>query len=240
MGDAAEPRDPVSDVRAAVLASLHEQPGVSVFERVCRACLTLLPVDGASVSVMTDTARREVLFASDELSARIEAVQFSLGEGPCFEAFESGRAVLIPDLPDSSTKSWPIFAAEITGLPIGAIFAFPLQRGAIRIGAMDLYRREPGWLSPTDLAVALQFVDLLTWVLLNTQTDMVEGEQWAALSGEREQVHQATGMLIAALNIPAAQALVRLRGYAFATGRLVDDVARDIVARRLSPFDLDK
>jgi hypothetical protein len=56
----------------------------------------------------------------------------------------------------------------------------------------------------------------------------------------REQVHQATGMLIAALRIPAAQALVRLRGYAFATGRLVDDVARDIVARRLSPFDLDK
>jgi hypothetical protein len=183
MGDAAESGDPVSDVRAAVLASLREQTGISAFERVCRACVTVLPVDGASVSMMTDTARREVLFASDELSARIEAVQFSLGEGPCFEAFESGRAVLISDLPGSSTQSWPIFAAEIAGLPIGAIFAFPLQHGAIRIGAMDLYRREPGWLSPPDLAAALQFVDLVTLALLNTQTDMVEGEQWAALSG---------------------------------------------------------
>jgi hypothetical protein len=83
-------------------------------------------------------------------------------------------------------------------------------------------------------------VDAATLALLNVQTGVVNGERWAPLPRGREQVHQATGMLIAALGIPAEQALARLRGHAFATGRLVDEVAHDIVAGLLLPLDITR
>jgi AmiR/NasT family two-component response regulator len=47
------------------------------------------------------------------------------------------------------------------------------------------------------------------------------------------EVHQATGMLIAHLDVPAAEALARLRAYAFGHDRALRDVAADLVAGRL-------
>ena len=46
-------------------------------------------------------------------------------------------------------------------------------------------------------------------------------------------VHQAAGMVSVQLGVSVAQALVRLRAYAFAQERLLADVAADVVARRL-------
>jgi hypothetical protein len=46
-------------------------------------------------------------------------------------------------------------------------------------------------------------------------------------------VHQATGMVKVQLNVGIAEALVRLRAYAYAEERPIEDVARDVVGRRL-------
>ncbi len=57
---------------------------------------------------------------------------------------------------------------------------------------------------------------------------------WAELNAlSRAEVSQATGMLVAQLGIEPAEALVRLRAHAYATGRTATDVARDILDRRL-------
>lgn len=233
------PVESISRVRAAVISALREGTAGDPLQRVAQACVDLLPVDGVSISMMSGTQHRETLYASDEISAHIETLQFSLGEGPCFEAFHTRSPVLVPDLGAATAVSWPVFAAEIADQPIGAIFAFPLQSGAIRIGALDLYRRSPGWLTQTEVGTALQVVDIATLALLGLQVDPAEGEWVLSLPRDREQVHQATGMLIGAFRIPPEQALARLRAYAFTAGRMVEDVADDIVTRRLSPVDLD-
>ncbi|MFS8096975.1 GAF and ANTAR domain-containing protein [Lentzea alba] len=223
------------------MAALRDNESkLDTLARVIRACVDVLPVDGASISVMSGPRERETLYASDDISAQIEDVQFSLGEGPCFEAFATRRPVLVPDLPQASILEWPMFAAAISSLPIGAIFAFPLQAGAIGIGAVDLYRRRPGWLTRDELAVALEVVDMVAAVLLGVllgEVDDTDGLR-GVLSPGREQVHQATGMLIAAFNISAEEALARLRGYAFVVDRSLDEVAKDIVSRKLSPLEL--
>lgn len=221
-----------------VIAALDDRSGgVDPLARVCQACVELLGVDGAAISATSGTAHREVQSASDEVIAGIEALQFTLGEGPSFEAFASRGPVLVPDLA-AATTVWPVFATEIIGRPVGAIFAFPLHSGAIRIGGLILYRLQPGWMSAGEVATALQLVDLATLALLASRGDAFGGV-WAALPQDREQVHQATGMLLAAYGISAEQALARLRAYAFATGRLVDEVARDLVTRKLAPTDLE-
>jgi transcriptional regulator with GAF, ATPase, and Fis domain len=226
-------------LRTAVAAALREPRGsTEPLARVCRACVELLPVDGASVSVMTSTDRRETLYASDETVGVVESLQFTLGEGPCFDAFLHRRPVLVADLAADSATAWPVFAAEIARYPVGAIFAFPLQAGAITIGAMDLYRHQPGWLTPDELALALQVVDLATLALLGMPHGQTDGEWLADLPNHRAVVHQAVGMLIAEHHLPADHALARLRGYAFVAGRTVEAVAADLTNRRMHPAEI--
>lgn len=228
-------------VRADVATVMREASGVrEPLARVCEACTELLPIDGASVSVMSGTTHRETLYASDENIQVVESLQFTLGEGPCFDAFTHHRPVLIADLAADSAPAWPVFAAEISEQPIGAIFAFPLQSGAITIGAMDLYRREPGPLPPDELATALQLVDLATLTLLGMEQDRPEERLLDDLPANREVVHQAAGMLIAEHRIQPEHALARLRGYAFANGRSVETVAGDLTNRRLHPAEIEQ
>lgn len=242
----------MSALVSAVLAELRATgDGFGAIARVCQTCVDLLPVDGASISVMLGTRHRRGLYATDAVIERVEALQFSLGEGPCYEAFETGRPVLVPDLARDAGLAWPVFAAQIqvkagtqvgAGIEagrIGAIFAFPLRRGAARLGAMDLYRDSPGWLSDEEVAMALQITDIATSALLAASAAGPRGEiseEWIlGLMGNPAVVHQATGMVIAELRISADQALARLRGYAFATGRLLEDVSADLVTGRLHP-----
>ncbi len=244
MIDGPEPAASLDRLRAEVGVALRDHTDIlDPLARLCRACAQLLPVDGASVSLMTraGTGHRETLYASDAIVDHIETLQFSLGEGPCFEAFTTGRPVLIADLAADAATAWPVFAAQMADQPVGAIFAFPLVRGAARVGAIDLYRRTPGWLTPPDLAIALQIADIAATALIGPLLhDLdVDDALLMVMPNHRAQVHQATGILVAEHAIPADQALARLRGYAFATGRMVDEVATDLITRRLHPREVD-
>ncbi|MFB9923165.1 GAF and ANTAR domain-containing protein [Amycolatopsis halotolerans] len=236
--------DPIPRLLSETLAAMRESSdAVSTVKRLCEACVSLLPADGASVSIMQDTGHRQQVYASDAVVERIEDLQFSLGEGPCFEAFTTGMPVLVPDLPKHVSLSWPVFAAQIDDHQVGAVFAFPLWRGAARIGAMDLYRRMPGWLAETEVALALQIADIATSVLLAAAAPGPDGEiseAWITdLTQDRLAVHQATGIVIAAFGLSPEQALARLRGYAFATGQRLQDVADDLVTGRLHLREID-
>ncbi len=231
----------VEVLRASVLAALGEGgagSGVDVVGRVCRACVRLLPVDGAAVSVMVDAGHREVVFASDAVSSALAELQFSLGEGPCFEASAVGGPVLVPDLAAGPPPAWPVFAAESSVHPVAALFTFPVQVGAVRVATLDTYRSTPGSLSAGELSTALQVADIAALALSGLRDGgdrWLDGDgRWMEGAGMRyREVHQATGMLIAYLDLPASAALARLRAYAFGHGRSLLEVAGDIVARRL-------
>lgn len=218
------------------------------FQVLCDACQSLLAVDGASVTISNATGTRETLCASNQTIALLEQLEYTLGEGPAHQAYTTGRPVLISDLDADGTPEWPTLASSLAsslaGTSIAAIFAFPLQYGSARAGTLMLYRATAGRLSAEHLANALQIVDLATGLLIGLPDGMDGASRdgppnsYISLAPARGRVHQATGMLMAEFTIPADQALSRLRGHAFATGRLIDDVAADLVASRLRPSDL--
>ena len=116
----------VDGIRAALLSALNDShDGIDAVTRSGRMAVELLPVDGTSISLMTHADRRETLYVSGESVERIEALQFSLGEGSCFEPFETRRPVLVADLDVVTTTAWPIFAGERRDEPVSAVFAFP-------------------------------------------------------------------------------------------------------------------
>lgn len=244
--DPERPPETVKRVRRQVIQALHDEPGETVpLEQVGRACLDLLPVTGASIAVMTgDTQHRELLYASDEAIAAVEELQFSLGEGPCYQAFRTGSPVLVPDLAADAATSWPVFAHEAAAhsgsQDVAAVFAFPLHSGAVSIGALDLYRAEPGWLADEHISIALQLVDLTSVTLLGMHLGGGSADELSGLPHGRAEVHQATGMLIAAWQVSPTEALARLRAAAYATGRFVNELAIDLVNRRITPTDLER
>jgi hypothetical protein len=133
--------------------------------------------------------------------------------------------------------------------PVRALFALPLQWGAVNLGVLDLYRRTPGGLNEGQRRDALAAMDTAALMMLTLRTDPADTTDlagggdpgaWAGRDGwlepmvaGRAEIHQATGMVLAQLGVSADAALARMRGYAFAEQRLLIDVAHDVVARRL-------
>jgi hypothetical protein len=212
--------------------------------RICLLCTEALGVNGAGISMVTPTGNRGVVCATDEVSALVEQLQFTLGEGPCVDAVSTGAPVLIGDLADRTgfaLERWPAFLEATDAVGVRALFAFPLRVGAVRLGAMDMYRTTPGELPAAELSAALLAADAAALSLLHLDGD--GSDFLAALHGGAAyqlQVHQATGMVMAQLGVSVEVALLRLRARAFASGRSVQDLAQDVIDRRtrFSPEDL--
>lgn len=205
--------------------------------RICRACVDGLDVDGAAMSLLTGSESRETLWATDATAEMLEELQFSLNEGACMEAAATGNPVFVADLRHATeTARWPVFAAAVAERTlVSALFALPLQWGTVNLGVLDLYRATPGALTRDQERDALSAVDTAALMLLGQRTDPGDGSgDWFDQGiGHRAEVHQATGMVLAQLDIDATDALARLRAHAFVTGKLLVDVARDVVERRL-------
>ncbi len=191
---------------------------------------------GAGIMLMSGDLRVGSVCSSNSVSALIEELQYSLGEGPCMDAYKHERPVLEPDLAEPAVPRWVAFSPLAVRAGARAVFGFPMQVGAVRLGALNLYRDERGGLSDDQHADALVMADLAATEVLATQAHAPPGALAAELeSGAdlRLVVHQASGMVAVQLGVRVTEALIRLRSYAFTHDRLLTDVARDVVARRL-------
>lgn len=241
-GDPSRPEERLRVSRALADAAKGLHPD-DVPTALCRACVSLLPVTGASVSISGGRTVRAIWCASDATAARLAEAQYTLGDGPCQSALDQVSAVLAADLtkaPDSGR--WPVFTHEAIGLGVRAVFSLPLGAGGAPIGTLDLYRHTPGGLSERDLRIALWTRDAMTFALMSVHSGSGAadgaGEEgvasWMEASeADHGEVYQAVGMVMVQLSLTPELALDRLRARAFAQGRTVTEVARDVLARRL-------
>jgi ANTAR domain-containing protein len=137
-----------------------------------------------------------------------------------------------------------VFTAAALDLGARAVFVFPLRIGTISVGTLLAHRSVPGSLAAGQITDALALADAMTLALLHRQWPEAEnteqpGPGWARPVTYRAEVHQATGMVSVQLGVSLAEALVRLRAHAWTAGRLLADVAADVVARRLRFDDTD-
>lgn len=214
-------------------------PGtIGRLERLCSALSKALPAMGVGVSLLAaDNHGGGTVAASNSASRVIEELQFTLGEGPCVDAYASRSPILEPDLAGRGTRRWPGYGPAAQDHGVGAVFAFPLQVGAARAGALDVYRDAPGALSPDGLAQAFTFAEVAMGLLVDDQHGLDSGRTGLDLDGvlaDRLEVYQAQGMLMVDLGVGIDEAMARLRAYAFAEGRALGDVANDIVNGNLT------
>lgn len=203
--------------------------------QVCRVAARSLKMSGATISVMTNEGPSAIVAAVDESSADITELQFTLGEGPGWDAFESRSPVMAGDL--HHDERWPGYRSSMSERGIRASFAFPLVVGPARLGVLDVFRDAPGLLMGAYIGRALDFATLATAFLLDRQEDAGDGQTPPLLHGALESrlpIYQAQGMLSVQLGLTLPEALARLRAHAYTHDRTLSDVARDVVSRTLS------
>jgi hypothetical protein len=193
----------------------------------------LSSIDGVAITLRTRTAGPEELFgASDPWAAQLDEAQFTTGEGPGADAHRVGSPIFVPDVLADMAR-WPAFTDAAMAAGAGAIFAFPLHSGAIRLGTLTLYRRPTGGLARSESADAAVLADYVTHaVLADMALVELSGGEWAPPHESYHQVSVATGMLAARLHITLPQAFARLQARAFAEGRSLREVATDVVVWR--------
>jgi hypothetical protein len=204
-----------------------------------QACARVLDVAGAGISVFADDFRVP-LGASDRSASTAEQLQFSLGEGPCLDAYGNARPFWGSEQ-DIQVK-WPLFHSELVGrTPYRSIVSLPLRLSRSTGGAVDLYltkASEPDALDLEDLAsITEQIVARLSW---QTEPSVAElpGPGWlhGPSAHMRTRIWIAIGMINAHFGLNAPDALAMLRAYAFTHEQLLDDLA-DRLVRQVLPVE---
>ena len=185
--------------------------------------------------LMSGDVPRGSLCSTNDVSQLIEDLQYTLGEGPCVDAYQQNRLVSEPDLADPATRRWFAFTPPALKAGVRAVFGFPLRVGTVRLGALNLYRDWSGPLSDDQNADALVMADVAARWVLEAQAGASPGAVASELEAGADfhfAVHNAAGMISVQAGISVTEALIRLRAFAFSHDRQLADVAQDVIDRK--------
>ena len=203
--------------------------------RLCTACVEVLSVTGAGITIMGGDQAGPIC-VSDPSVAALEDLQYTIGQGPCRDAFRTELPVHAPRLDSGALARWPSFVELAQKSGIGAVFAYPLIGAGAKVGVLTLYQQPEGELSDSQHEDSLALAAVLTETVLSLQDAAPAGTLAAGLDEAvkyRAEIYQASGMIAIQLSIPVSDALLRIRAHAFAHDQTVAHTAADIVARRL-------
>jgi hypothetical protein len=226
-----------ADRRERILDMVESSTGAEQQgRRLCDVAAEVTEMTGAGIMLRSGETSRGSICSSNETSALLEELQFSLSEGPCVDACDLDSVVLEPDLAAPSVARWLAFAPPALAAGARAVFGFPLKVGTIRLGALNLYRDRAGALSGDQHADALVMSEVAAELVLTMQALAPDGHLAPGLEAGgsfANVVHQASGMVAVQLGVSVQIALLRLKAHAFGNNESLADIAREVVALRL-------
>jgi hypothetical protein len=223
--------------KTAVLAKLARLAAANathqhLADRLCEASRVILGADGASITVRDGSSQRMPLSLTDHIATVLEDLQDLVGQGPCLDAYrqEIPTSMAVGNQPD---PRWPEFS-RAAWHNVGALTvrAFPMRPAGDVFGVMAVYHRHAD--GPTESDETAQFLaDAIGAALLRDPIPYNGSGQADGMWSVRAEVHQATGMVIAQLRLPADDALAILRAHAYAHDTTLAVIAHQVVTRQL-------
>ncbi|MDQ6697290.1 MAG: GAF and ANTAR domain-containing protein [Actinomycetota bacterium] len=199
-----------------------------------RRCVALFDVDAVGLMLADLRGDLRVVAASAEQIELLELFELQSEEGPCVDSYRSGDAVMATDLLEA--EKWPRFGPETLTAGYRAVQALPLRLRGQVIGALNLFRVEPGGLRGHELQVCQAIADVATIGLLQARAlreSQVLANQLSAALNSRVVIEQAKGVLAERTGVDMETAFRLLRSHARDRNRRLAEVARDVVERRL-------
>ena len=200
--------------------------------------IRLLPASAAGVMLADPRGELRVAAASSEEAGLLELFQLQNDQGPCLECFRTGRPVTTGDLTGPAQR-WPRFAEAAAQYGFRTVEALPMRLRDQVIGALNLFRAEPGSFDQADLRIGQALADVATIGLLherNVRRRETVAEQLQAALNSRVAIEQAKGKLAERLGINTDRAFTMLRDYARNSNQRLTDVARTFVEGASAEF----
>jgi hypothetical protein len=122
----------------------------------------------------------------------------------------------------------------VTDDKVAALFAIPLNVGPLRLGAIDMYDVRPRSLDEGELSRAVALAADVSRTVLRQAIEQSGLEEASSVARpmSRRRIHQATGFVIAQLDVSAEDAELLIQARAFAEGRTMLEIADEILTRR--------
>ena len=213
---------------------------IEFLHRLANRCAELLDCAEAGLLLADAAGLLRVMASSSERSEALELLQSQNEEGPCIECYLQGEPVFSEDLAADRSR-WPTFAPAAIQRGFRSVQAIPMRARGETVGAMNLFRTEPGRMGEADLSLGQGMADFAAIALMQERTVRESRGVIAELQGalnSRVVIEQAKGMLAESAGVGVDAAFARLRLYARDHNRKLSDVADDLLEGRLDAATL--
>ncbi len=214
---------------------------VDLLTTLADRCVDVLDVAAAGIMLVAPEGELRAMASSSEAMRVVELFELQSKEGPCLDCYRTGRPVVNQDLTAVNAR-WPRFAAVALDAGFKAADAVPMRlRGQI-IGAINLFRSEPGSLTDDDVITARAFADVATIAILQHRAALeaqVLNNQLNHALNSRIAIEQAKGMIAEREGLGMEQAFSLLRNHSRNHNLRLANVATEIVDGTIAPGSLD-
>lgn len=197
--------------------------------RVAEFAVQAIPgADGAGLTLM-EKNRHDTIVASAPFVGQVDAIQYSIEEGPCITAAAEARIVRSGSL--DNDRQWPRFGARVGRLGVHSVLSIPLLTPEGVLGAMNIYAHERdafdehaamiGELFAVPAAIAVHNAQVLA------QARRLTAQLQAALTS-RSTIDQAMGILMSRVGCDPDEAFDRLRQISQSENKKLSTVAQNI------------
>jgi GAF domain-containing protein len=201
----------------------------------------ILRAEAAGVMLADPRGGLRLIASSDERMRLLELFELQGAQGPCLDAFASGRAVQA-SVADSRVR-WPVFAPRASGAGFQVMCAVPLRVRADVIGALNLFRGSDEPFTRAEMEIAQAMAEMAAIGLIQERALRERNlltEQLQAALNSRVVIEQAKGMLAEYLTMTVDDAFKLLRRYARDHNRKLSEIASDVVGRKISSAALSR
>ena len=167
--------------------------------------------DGAGLTLLEEN-RSDTIVATADFVRDVDAIQYTLGEGPCISAAAEQRTMRSGSL--GGEQRWPRFGPRVGRMGIHSVLSLPLMTPDGVFGAMNVYARSKdafderserlGELFAAPAAIAVQNAQVLE------QTKRLAASLQGALS-TKALIDQALGIIRSRSGASSDEAFARLR-----------------------------
>ena len=194
----------------------------------------ILRAEAAGVMLADARGGLRLIASSDERMRLLELFELQGAQGPCLDAFSTGRAVQA-NAADSLAR-WPVFAPRASGAGFQVMCAVPLRVRTDVIGALNLFRGSDEPFTGAEMEIAQAMAEMAAIGLIQERAlrerNLLAAQLQAALNS-RVIIEQAKGMIAEYLTMTMDDAFTLLRTYARHNNRKLSDIAGDVVDRRI-------
>jgi GAF domain-containing protein len=199
--------------------------------QLLEAAVDLFSASGAGFMMMDSESIISAVSWTEDPGRSLERCEQELGDGPCVQAMTLDRVVLTEDL--AADARWPALIDALPDQRIRALVGVPVRIYGAPVGAVDVYRDEPGGWSESEIRGLEAYGKLIeTFLIAGLQAREREQltEQLQRALDNRVVIERAVGVIMARNGLDAVAAFNILRSRARSRRCRVVDVALELLS----------